>query len=473
MIAALNPQYAEALAGGLISWSWQALLLLSCVWLLCRMMRSRGAWLRHNIWLCGLIAVVLLPLWSGIFARLRVTRLEGTATISPLVNLPATVGLTPVAEPQETSAGFSQARRPQHGNRISFAYTLLCILWVGGVIIASAKMCVEALRMRRARRRSRPFTFTEIGCPQLQWTRPTAALLALSPEVRTPILSGIICPMILIPADITEWTSPQERGWMLEHEMAHLLRRDNLIVILQALLGIIFFFHPLVRYALNQLSLERELACDDLVVHGGASSLLYAESLLKAAGRSMPSQAVTARVPFASRKSLQKRIDNIMNTDHSLKPFRSLVCLALTAALLLAVASLLGCARAGRIGCEEQEVREFLQEIAEAEISNDPETFNRLTAPEFIRIGAEGKAWNKEQTLDVVRQGRSFSVEALDVSDEQIRIYGDTAVVTALGVARGHNRTGQEFVQGNLCTIVLVKRDGRWQCVSVQQTRRV
>ncbi|MDQ3816844.1 MAG: DUF4440 domain-containing protein, partial [Acidobacteriota bacterium] len=303
---------------------------------------------------------------------------------------------------------------------------------------------------------------------------PEAALLALSTEIRAPMLLGLIRPMILLPADIKEWTTAEERGWMIEHEMTHLSRRDNLIILFQALMGIIFFFHPLVRYALDQLSLERELACDDLIVRRGTISSRYAESLLKVVERSLPFQAAVPPLPFASRRTLQKRIDNIMKTNRSLEPGGRLSGIALPIAIVLAVMGLLGCVSAGgQISGEEQEVREFLREATEAEISGGPETFDRLAAPEFIRIGTEGEVWNKEQMLAVVRRGKSSTTEAVEIRDERIRIYGNTAIVTGLGIARGHDRTGHEFVVRNLCTIVLVKRDGSWRCVSVQQTRQV
>ena len=60
-----------------------------------------------------------------------------------------------------------------------------------------------------------------------------------------------------------------------------------------------FLFDPLVRYACRQMSLERELACDDRVVSLGANAATYAESILKVAERS-----VAAGLAFNGRHQL-------------------------------------------------------------------------------------------------------------------------------------------------------------------------
>ncbi len=152
---------------------------------------------------------------------------------------------------------------------------------------------------------------------------------------------------------------------------------------------------------------------------------------------------------------------------------KSRLFFALPAAFIIFVMFLLGCTQARRTNKAEQEVQEYLRQIADAEISGGTSSFERLVAPEFVRIGADGKVWNREQALAVIRQSGVSNIKSIEIENEQIRIYAHTAVVTGLGIARGQNSDGNQFVVRNLCTFVLVKRDGRWQCVSVQQTRQI
>src|SRR5262252_10901832 len=83
---------------------------------------------------------------------------------------------------------------------------------------------------------------------------------------------------------------PAERAAIIQHELAHVARRDPLVNLFQTALQVIFFFHPPVRYACRQMSLEREMACDDRVVSLGASAAAYAERILKVAERSLAAE---------------------------------------------------------------------------------------------------------------------------------------------------------------------------------------
>jgi len=65
------------------------------------------------------------------------------------------------------------------------------------------------------------------------------------------------------------------------HEMAHVLRWDNLISNLQMVLCCVFWFHPLVWFIDRRMLEERELACDEMVLNNGGRSTSYATTLLK------------------------------------------------------------------------------------------------------------------------------------------------------------------------------------------------
>ncbi|MDQ3063056.1 MAG: nuclear transport factor 2 family protein, partial [Acidobacteriota bacterium] len=118
-----------------------------------------------------------------------------------------------------------------------------------------------------------------------------------------------------------------------------------------------------------------------------------------------------------------------------------------------------------------QEIRDFLNEAREAEISGSADDFDRLTALEFVRVGADGELSNKEQTLAFIRRSAKSNIQTIEIQNEQIRVYGSDAIVTGLGIATGQDGAGKKFIIRNFCTFVLVKRKGSWQCASVQQTR--
>jgi beta-lactamase regulating signal transducer with metallopeptidase domain len=63
------------------------------------------------------------------------------------------------------------------------------------------------------------------------------------------------------------------------HELAHLRRYDDWTNLAQKLVKALFFFHPAVWWIEKQVSLEREMACDDAVLAETASPRAYAECL--------------------------------------------------------------------------------------------------------------------------------------------------------------------------------------------------
>jgi bla regulator protein blaR1 len=140
------------------------------------------------------------------------------------------------------------------------------------------------MRLRRANRHALPTTPAELGSAL---ELPRTVSLSLTSELRAPALLGLRRPVILAPHDLAEWTSLEERDAMIAHELSHLARYDHFTNLVPIAVNVIFFFHPLMRYACRQFCLEREIACDDRVIDHGADAIMYAESLVKAAERSV------------------------------------------------------------------------------------------------------------------------------------------------------------------------------------------
>jgi hypothetical protein len=159
-------------------------------------------------------------------------------------------------------------------------------------------------------------SFAELGCADL--TERLVALrvteIRLSQSTASPVLIGLLHPTILLPADISQWTTAEERQTILLHEMIHARRRDHWANLFQSLVSAVFFFHPLVRYASKQLSIERELSCDETVLSLGAQASSYVESILKVAEKSVASD-VLHQPAFITKKMLERRIEMILKGD--------------------------------------------------------------------------------------------------------------------------------------------------------------
>ncbi len=108
-----------------------------------------------------------------------------------------------------------------------------------------------------------------------------------SRAVQVPTAIGFFNPAILIP----EWTlqelSPEELRIVLLHELAHLRRWDDWSNLAQKVLRSVFFFHPAVWWIERRLLLEREMACDDVVLAQTVNPRAYAECLVSLAEKSV------------------------------------------------------------------------------------------------------------------------------------------------------------------------------------------
>jgi len=134
--------------------------------------------------------------------------------------------------------------------------------------------------------------------------------LLSSAEV-VPLAAGVRKPFVLLPACASGW-SPERLRVVLLHEMAHIRRRDSLAQALAELTRCLYWFHPLVWLAVQRLRVEREHACDDLVLRAGTGASDYASHLLGLARSLQPAELSPAAVSMAGAH-LETRIRAILN----------------------------------------------------------------------------------------------------------------------------------------------------------------
>jgi bla regulator protein blaR1 len=312
--------FVDQAALELLVWSWQALVLLACVWAGLRLFRVKTPALRQQIWLISLLAVLTLPVWPPLLPKsalsqqqsLNGSTLSYAAELPRLIIVPATETRLPITD---SMAG---TLAPKKHWLSKILPTVFC-LWVAGAIFALLRSLRGYARLRRAKKNGCPTTPDELGGAL---ELPQSVSLSLSADVRSPVLLGLRHPVILLPQDLVEWTSVEEREAMIAHELAHVARFDHFTNLFPLLLNVVFFFHPLVRYGCRQFCLEREMACDDRVIGHGADAEMYAESLVKAAERSvrgklkdMSSHSLHQPAFFTSKQALERRIEMILNTD--------------------------------------------------------------------------------------------------------------------------------------------------------------
>ena len=88
-------------------------------------------------------------------------------------------------------------------------------------------------------------------------------------------------PVLLLPAATMLGLTSQQLEAVLAHELAHILRYDYLVNMLQTVVETLLFYHPAVWWASARIRHERELCCDDLAVGSCGDALCYARALTR------------------------------------------------------------------------------------------------------------------------------------------------------------------------------------------------
>lgn len=176
----------------------------------------------------------------------------------------------------------------------------LVVAWCGGVTLL-------ALRMLGGWWRARCLVQRHIAPLRDSWQPAIARLTSAlnvhrsirwleSTAARVPLTVGSFRPVIVVPASVLTGLSQGEVECLLAHELAHIRRHDYLANLLQCVIEVLLFYHPVVWWLSARIRREREHACDALAVGVTGDRVEYSRALLSIANLAMqPAQlAVSA-----------------------------------------------------------------------------------------------------------------------------------------------------------------------------------
>ncbi len=121
----------------------------------------------------------------------------------------------------------------------------------------------------------------------------------------------------------------------------------------------------------------------------------------------------------------------------------------------------------------EEEVRAAIAQLNQANLKTGADAIpiqEKYLADDFVRIPPNGAVFTKTDLLNANRTTKS-RLEAQDLSDIKMRIYGNTAVATGILSSKGQSPLGYGGELRSRWTRVFVKHGGIWQCVLYQNTQ--
>ena len=314
----------------------------------------RSAAIRHMAWTGGLFALLALPMLSIAMPKVRISReLPFSAALRPelphdsfapvsddQLTAPASLpvvaampGTTPAVEAAPAVApeiapkawGVDSAVPPIRSRAIGEGSAeILVMAWLTGASLMIGWLVLGHIRARAIARAS-SISLAPEWTGLLEGARMDAGVtqdveIRESEFLAVPITVGFFKPIIVVPAEGREWSS-EHRADVLVHELAHIARRDTLTHSIGWVACALHWFNPLAWLALYRARVEREHACDDVVLSAGARPSTYAQELLTTAQLAqIPLGAGAASLAMARKSQLTGRLLAILDKDRQRGP---------------------------------------------------------------------------------------------------------------------------------------------------------
>jgi beta-lactamase regulating signal transducer with metallopeptidase domain len=319
----------------------------------CLVWRRAAAATRHLIWFLALVSLPLLPLlphvlpnahrplWSVSSELVSGNQISLSLELTP--NKSAAINNAEPTGPQNTSA-LPVAKSAKRVFNTRFRQNWLAIAfgaWAIGMVLMALYSTLGRLQLRKISREARLLKASEWtsllaeACATLHLRR--CVNLLQSGDNIMPVTWGWLRPKVLMPLEAEQWPEDRRRIVLL-HELAHVKRLDCLTQTIARIVTALYWFNPLTWVAARQMCIERERACDDLVLNGGCKASDYAGHLVQIA-KAFRRRPQMAGIAMARSSNLEQRVTAIVDASRSrrLRPMSLAGVLIAIAAVIISI----------------------------------------------------------------------------------------------------------------------------------------
>ena len=254
-----------------------------------------------------------------------------TVAVNETVATPSPIVIEPVAKARSASEW------------LRVILTSVLVVWAVGTTLLLVRVSLGWTRMARILKQAQPVENTELrqafeqACAAVGHTRAIEPKFVVSDSVSGPIAAGIFGGTVVLPRHLVDRVDTANLANVLVHEVAHVARRDQIVVLIQNLVAALYWPHPLVKMLNRELAKAREEVCDNFVL-AGIEAPAYSRTLLSLAELVQQPESMPGSVGFfTDRWKLEHRVAGLLDTRRDRKTFlskRSWMCLATTTVLL-------------------------------------------------------------------------------------------------------------------------------------------
>lgn len=104
------------------------------------------------------------------------------------------------------------------------------------------------------------------------------------------------------------------------------------------------------------------------------------------------------------------------------------------------------------------------QKMAEHLVKQEVEKAVAHFVEDWAMISADGSKMTRTELVSAITSGK-LMISSYRVSDLEVRVYGDAAVVVGIGASQG-SWDGEEFREKERFSDFFIRKDGKWMCVA-------
>ena len=226
--------------------------------------------MQYNLWflLLGLLAVPFIPFrligFPQIFSWL------GSLRSSPSSDTATAIGEAVGIHRAGNTDWMNVFALSVNNETPSIAGYILLGIWIVGIFAMIILVIKSSLRLHTLEKSALPLQNPEVRrlyhrCLEEMGIHRNIPVYSTA-FLKSPIIVGLLKPCIYLPIHLISDYNESDMRYMLLHELQHYKHKDAVASYLMNLSGVVYWFNPLVWYALKEMRNDREIACDTAVL---------------------------------------------------------------------------------------------------------------------------------------------------------------------------------------------------------------
>ncbi len=285
-------------------------------------------------------------------------------------------------------------------NYVNQNIPLMVVIWLLGLLFFSFRFLGGLIYTYRLRSRSKKAENKDFNAIIHQVSKKiglrSRVQLRESSIISSPMVIGFIKPIILLPLGMANGLSLHQVEAILFHEIAHIYRFDYLVNLIQSIVEVVLFYHPVVWWLSAHIRAERENICDDIAIKHTGNAINYAKALTSL--QELNNQTPDIVLAFSNKKyRFMNRIRRLLG----LPQINNNLMEGLISSLLLIVSIILFTTHAGPV-------------FAENNISNIGEEISLIESSSILQMDVDQQKKVKQQKNEAIDNAKKVEIKLLE-----------------------------------------------------------